>query len=63
MGRGGYLVIWFGVPILSAVAALALFCSFRRRQSSRTPAVDAVLGGAGIFVCLALWGWGPLLLG
>ena len=56
-------MIWFGVPILSAVAALALYFSFRRRRSSRTPAVDAVLGGAGIFVCLALWGWGPLLLG
>ena len=53
-------MIWVAVPALSMVGALVLYLDFRGR--SRTPLVDAILGGCGIFACLALWGWGPPLL-
>ena len=53
-------MIWFSVPALAALATLVLYFDFRRQR--RTPGVDALLGGAGVLVCLALWGWVPALL-
>jgi len=48
-------VFWYSVPAFSVMAALFLYFDFRRQGRSRTPAVDAILGGGGVFVCAALW--------
>jgi len=51
-------MIWFAVPALSVFGMLFLYFDFRR-QSKRTPAVDAVFGGFAIFIAMALWCWMP----